>query len=343
MRTIANDRAVTAWVDRLSEAGGDLESVRHQILEAVFALIRTDAWCWSTTDPATLMITGSVTQGLPHSIGAEFFRIELHEPDYLKLVDLPERTPPVGTLWSETGGHLEDSTRWRSLFGPLGLGDELRAAFVTGSACWGYLSLHRRRESPQFGPEEIDVMATLAAAAAQALRHSHMRSAIEESGTRAVVLLAADRTPLAVSEEAEKLMADLEPAAVSRSDLPAAVYTAIGHLDRGGSGEVTAVGASGTWLVVRAARLTGEDAGWTAVTIESASPREARGHIMASWALTHRESEVAAMVLRGVSTRRIAAELFISPHTVQQHLKKVFEKSGVHSRRDLVALVNAGS
>jgi orotate phosphoribosyltransferase-like protein len=44
-------------------------------------------------------------------------------------------------------------------------------------------------------------------------------------------------------------------------------------------------------------------------------------------------------VLRGDSTAQIADDLCVSAHTVQQDLKRVFEKTGVRSRRDLVGKV----
>jgi DNA-binding CsgD family transcriptional regulator len=58
-----------------------------------------------------------------------------------------------------------------------------------------------------------------------------------------------------------------------------------------------------------------------------------------TFALSPREREVAALIAQGLDTTAISERLFVSPWTVQDHCKAIFEKTGTRFRRELRALV----
>jgi DNA-binding NarL/FixJ family response regulator len=55
--------------------------------------------------------------------------------------------------------------------------------------------------------------------------------------------------------------------------------------------------------------------------------------------LTAQEIRVAEAVARGLTNREVAAELFLSPKTIEFHLGRVYRKLGIHSRTELATLV----
>jgi DNA-binding CsgD family transcriptional regulator len=87
------------------------------------------------------------------------------------------------------------------------------------------------------------------------------------------------------------------------------------------------------WLLVRGSML-GDRA---AVILEPAKAPELAPLIADAYGLTARERAVTQLVARGMSTNEIASRLFLSPWTVQDHLKAIFDKTGVGSRGELVA------
>jgi DNA-binding CsgD family transcriptional regulator len=97
--------------------------------------------------------------------------------------------------------------------------------------------------------------------------------------------------------------------------------------------------ASGRWLVVRGSVLGDGPGAQVAVMIEPARPHELAPLVADAYRLTEREREVTRLVARGLSTEAIAARLYLSSWTVQDHLKAIFEKVGVAPRGELLAWV----
>ena len=106
-------------------------------------------------------------------------------------------------------------------------------------------------------------------------------------------------------------------------DLDGVVYL----IDRPIAGAVEAIGA-----------LHGEGVALAYAT-NNASRRAADVAALLSdaYRLTAREAEVVALTVRGFSNAEIARTLWLSPWTVGDHLKNVFEKTGVRSRGELTS------
>jgi DNA-binding CsgD family transcriptional regulator len=95
--------------------------------------------------------------------------------------------------------------------------------------------------------------------------------------------------------------------------------------------------ASGRWLLVRGSTLgEGDDA---VVTLEPVRPHELAPLIADANRLTARERRVTQLVAQGLATDAIAERLHLSPWTVQDHLKAIFEKVDVSSRGELIARI----
>jgi PAS domain S-box-containing protein len=118
-------------------------------------------------------------------------------------------------------------------------------------------------------------------------------------------------------------------------------------------GEQVVTHANGEELHVSyAAHATTVDGRWLALIVTLSVRRHADGAELigaapvvsnngASSKLTDREREVVRLVALGATTRRIAADLHLSPDTIRSHVRNSMAKIGAHTRAQLVALVLA--
>ena len=124
---------------------------------------------------------------------------------------------------------------------------------------------------------------------------------------------------------------------VSGSELPPALHGLIDDIEA----RLALTSAScyvmlPTWdICIRACVISGDSEAHLMLLIERASREDVVRSALAAYPLTPRETEVAALVLRGYSNRRIADSLVLAEYTVEDHLKRIFTKLGVRSRSSL--------
>ncbi|MGY1744818.1 LuxR C-terminal-related transcriptional regulator [Blastococcus sp. SYSU D00695] len=342
---------VRAQVDGLAASGLDVETFAMTAFDVLRRAVPFVAGCVGSADPATGLITGTVKDGeLTHETDDEWahFEYEVDDPTaFLRVARLPGG---VLALEEAGSGVVGRSPRFQDFLRPVwGFDDEVRVALRTDDSTWGFMALFRQGAG-RFTAADQAFLSGVAPALATGLRAGLLVAAAarapEVDGPAVVVVDVAGEV-VSASVGAEARVADLGGGPLGRSALPMALLTLVRAARRAVVGGRPALPRmrlrtlSGSWVVAHASPLVSRDGGGTDVvlTIEEARPPEIIPLVVAAFGLTPRERDVVTLVLQGVDTTAIGRALHLSAYTVQDHLKSIFAKAGVRSRRELTARV----
>lgn len=338
-------------LERLGDSGGDCESIRREAMADLRRVIGFDRWCWPLADPETLLPSSGIAE---HDFGPgvpRMLELEYSVDDFAAKHVVARRVNSAAGLSVETGADLSRSARWDEVMRPVGIGDVATAACRDALGCWGWIEAYRDSDDPPFEEDDLDLLGDVGSSLASALRRNAMGTTegpIIEPAPPGMIVLDRHLRPVSWTRGARKWIDALPSASLFArwSMLPSAVYPAA-TLARSGSERTQARALvhaeDGRWVMIEAACLEGERDGEIAVNLRSATPTETFGLLCRVYALSRREREVVALLVGGLDTQAVALRLLISPHTVQDHLKSVFGKVGIHSRRELLAKLGAST
>jgi DNA-binding CsgD family transcriptional regulator len=267
---------------------------------------------------------------------------------------LARRSSSVGSLSADTGGDLARSARWDEVMRRTGIGDIATAACRDPLGCWGWIEAYRDRSDRPFDDDDLELLASAGSSLSPALRRGFTAPApgsADEPAAAGVIVLNPDLSVVSRTSGARAWI-DAIPAAglfAAWGILPAPIYPVATRAREGraaAGARALERGADGRWVVIEAASLEaasleGDSADKIAVTLRAATPAETFDLLCRAYALTHRERDVVAALVAGLDTRAVTERLVISRYTVQDHLKSVFQKVGVRSRRELLTRFSA--
>jgi DNA-binding CsgD family transcriptional regulator len=315
--------------------------------ELVDQVVPSDASCWSTFDPATTMVTSAVGRNLDEGgdEAVRFMELEyvVQAPGHyrgLMAGDEPivvQHAAPAQLVTAEhaqVGDHLA----------AMGLGQELRIVLRHQRTGWGGAGLMRRTGAAPFDEDEQRFLLHVSPSITAAIRASLVRFAgdpvaIDPSRQGPAVVVVTGGDVEEATPAARRWLEQLGAGDRGHGPMPAVLAAVAVAAADGRTVAQRARTADGTWLVLRGAPLGGRRG---IVTIDEAGPPDVVAILGAALGLSTRETDVVVEVLRGSSTKEIAAALHLSSYTVQDHLKTVFQKAGVNSRRELIADVFFG-
>jgi DNA-binding CsgD family transcriptional regulator len=346
--TTRAEREALRSVRRVCYSGLDSLTLRQELGLRVAPVVRFEACAFMNTDPETGLFTHGWGERLPESL-VENYMSSVYPQEIVHFVDLARSGETVSTHRSDALlGVLRD----------VGLELVMHAVFTVEDARYGSWCQFREPGSSCFAESDARFMRAIAPHVARGLQQAASTEAAlrpdadADTAAPGVLVLDARRRITLRSGAATAQLADLSDVGMTRSNgsrgeaLPYAVVVSLltqlaaAHRAGGPLGaELRAQGRSGRWYTLSASLAEPDAAGEcaTVVVIEPRTRRDVAPLLARMYGLTPREREVIVHVLRGDTTKRIAAQLMLSVHTVQDHLDSACDKLGVRGRRALLA------
>ena len=336
-------------IGELATEGLQAQQLLEQVAARIDRVVPNDGYFISATDPETALCMGAgIVHLLPEDQCVPTWDYEFHVPDYVKFVDIPATGRSVVDLHEATGGRPDRSPRWREFRRASGYASEVRMVFTAGGAIWGIAQINRAGDAPRFSEQERAWLDRVAPLVGDGLRRSLVAQPAFAPGGRGPGVVLVDESGVVVSAtaEAEAWLNDVEASMMVKTGsdfgMPFEAYAYALRVRAAAAGETEGVvprarlrTRSGVWLLLHGSVL--RETGQLAIVIEPAKASDVAPLIVEAYGLTQRELDVTRAIARGLGTGEIAGELFLSPHTVRDHVKAVFEKVGVSSRGELVA------
>jgi DNA-binding CsgD family transcriptional regulator len=358
--------------DALIERAHGAEGVRDVFAiasERLRRLVPFDASVWLATDPDSGLPTAPTRaeniEERIRSVGPDaltrFWEREFLDQDVNLFSDLARADVPAAGLHLTTGGRPQRATRFDEVLRAKGFGDELRGVLRVDGAPWALVNLFREKGREPFESADIELIVDISGPLAQAVRAKTRPLSPPAPGEPrgpGLMVFAPDGGLASVNDDAlawlEELPIDRWEIARMRSgapfgELPLVVMTTLMRARAGAESGERGISrarmqtSTGRWVVCHASCLRdiGGEIGDTALVVEPAKASEIAPIIVRAYELTSREQEITQLISHGVGTAEIAERLFLSTHTVRDHVKAIFEKVGVSSRGELIATLFA--
>ena len=337
-------------LDRLANEGRSAQDLLEQAAARIDRVVPVDGVFLAATDPETTLSIGTgLVRDLPADQCQPHWDYEFLAPDYLKFADIARSGRRVADLHDATGGRPERSARFRQFSAATGFQSEVRVVFTVGESAWGLGQLNRF--SGRFTEDEKDWLERAAASISRGLRQAMLTepasSPVLGRGPGVVLLdnrgyvVSATREALEWLDELapELLMSDVGDVRLPFHAHGFAMRVRAAHEDGAPQIRSRLRTRRGVWLLMHGSVLEGSEL--VTLIIEPARSADVAPLIVEAYGLTGRELDVTRSIARGLGTDEIAAELYLSPHTVRDHVKGLFEKVGVSSRGELVHRVFA--